>query len=234
MKLENINNNVVVNQKPDSPAARTELVFIVDRSGSMYGLEEDTVGGINAVLEANRKLSGEVTVSTVLFNTETQVLNDREDIKAVVPLTRDDYVPGGCTALLDAVGGGIRHVEKVQKYMPDGHKADKVIFVITTDGLENASRKYSYRDVKKAISAKTEQGWEFLFLGANIDAAAEAGRLGIAEDRACEYVADSLGSKAMYNAVADATCCMRSAPKAARPDGSWREKIFKDRASRGK
>lgn len=214
-------------------ANNTELVFIVDESGSMFGMETDTVGGINAVLEANRKLDGRVTVSTVTFNTSTKVLHDREKIAQVAPLTTADYQPSGCTALLDAVGGSIRHIERVQKYMPAEYKANKVIFVITTDGMENSSRKYAYSDVKRMIEAKTEEGWEFLFLAANIDSAAEAERLGIAPDRACDYVCDTAGNAAMYESVAQATCSMRMAAPSARPDGSWKAKIFKDRAKRG-
>lgn len=218
----------------NSNAQRTELVFVIDRSGSMYGMESDTVGGINSVLEANRKLDGKVTVSTVLFNDHTTVLHDRESIDHVKPLTNNDYRPSGCTALLDAVGGSIKHISRVQKYMPKSHKADKVIFVITTDGLENSSHRYSYADVKSAIDKKQKQGWEFLFLGANIDAAAEAAKMGIAEDRAATYVADTVGNQVMYESVAEVTCCMRQAAPSAPVDGSWRQKIFADKAARGK
>ena len=212
----------------------TELVFIVDKSGSMYGRESDTVGGINAVLDANRKLDGEVLVSVVLFNEGTKVLRDRDSIKDVPALTLQDYSCDGCTALLDAVGSSIKHINRVQRYMPWGHKADKVIFVITTDGMENSSRKYTYSKVKEMISSKTNEGWEFLFLGANIDAASEAERLGIAEDRACDYVCDTAGNAAMYASVAEATCCMRQAAPQARVGGSWKASIFADKASRFK
>ena len=217
----------------NNTASNTELVFIVDRSGSMCGLEADTVGGINSVLKANRQLPGQVTVSTVLFNTNTEVLHDRIPIGQVKDMEQRDFVPSGCTALLDAVGGSIKHIGRVQKYMPEGYKADKVIFVITTDGYENASRRYGYAEVKGLIEQKTEEGWEFLFLAANIDAAAEAGKLGIAEDRAVDYIPDATGSSAMFGSVADATCCMRQAPRT-RMDGSWREKVFHDRKSRKK
>lgn len=209
---------------------RTELVFIVDRSGSMYGLEKDTIGGLNAVLKKNRELDGEVTVSTVLFDDVTEVLHDRLPINKVADLTEKDYETRGCTALLDAVGGSIRHIERVQKYMPDEYKADKVIFVITTDGMENSSSEYNYPTVKKAIERKTEEGWEFMFLGANIDAAAEAGRLGIAADRAVEYISDGKGTRVMHAAVAEATCCMRETT--GRIGGSWADGIRADVRSR--
>ena len=175
----------------------------------------DTVGGINAVIATNRAAGGECTVSTVLFDHETIVLHDRVPIEQVKPLTENEYQVRGCTALLDAVGGSIKHIERVQRYMPEGFRADKVIFVITTDGLENASTKYTYKKVKRMIEGKQEEGWEFLFLGANIDAAKEAANLGIAEDRAETYVADSVGHVLMYESVADATCAMRAEPAAA-------------------
>lgn len=213
--------------------AITELVMIIDRSGSMGGMESDTIGGINAVLDQNRKLEGGCTVSTVLFDHETLVLHDRVPIERVKPLTERDYQVRGCTALLDAVGGSVKHIERVQRYMPEEYRADKVIFVITTDGLENASRKYRYPDVKRMIEAKQEEGWEFLFLGANIDAAKEARSLGIAEDRAETYVADTVGNAVMYESVAAATCAMRSEP-GKRVTGGWRSKIRADRACRGK
>ncbi len=208
-----------------------ELVMIIDRSGSMGGMESDTIGGINAVLERHRGLDNRTTVSTVLFDDRTEVLHDRLPLSEVAPLTRDDYSVRGCTALLDAVGGSIHHIERVQRYMPGEYKADKVIFVITTDGLENASRHYTYSQVKRSIEQKQEEGWEFLFLGANIDAAAEAHRIGIAQDRAATYVADSLGQQVMYDAVADATCEMSAMPTG-RIGGSWSKKIERDRKMR--
>lgn len=209
----------------------TELVFVIDRSGSMGGLEDDTIGGLNAVLEKNRELEGEVTVSTVLFDDKTQVLHDRLPIQDVKPLTREDYWVRGCTALLDAVGKSIKHVDRVQRYMPAGHKADKIIFVITTDGYENASKEFSYSQIKKMIEEKSEQGWEFLFLGANIDAAAEASRMGIASDRATGYFSDSEGTEVMYEAVANATYCMRTSN--ARIEGDWDAPIVANAKKRG-
>lgn len=218
--------------EPQASEARTELVFIVDRSGSMGGLESDTIGGLNAVLQQNRNLEGQVTVSTVLFDDKTEVLHDRIAIQDVKPLTEKDYSVRGCTALLDAVGGSINHIDRVQRYMPAGHKADKVIFVITTDGMENASHRFTYDEVKKKIGQKTEQGWEFLFLGANIDVAAESARLGIAADRMVEYNCDEEGTHAMYDAVACATVGMRQS--SSRFAGNWAAPVQADNARRGK
>ncbi|MDO4891222.1 MAG: vWA domain-containing protein, partial [Coriobacteriaceae bacterium] len=173
----------------------TELVFIVDRSGSMAGMESDTIGGVNAVLEQNRKLEGDALVSVVLFDHETNVLRDREDIQKVPNLTDRDYQVRGCTALLDAVGESVRFIDKIQRYLPEDIRPGKTMFIITTDGYENASKKFTYSQVKRLIERKTEDGWEFLFLGANIDAAAEAERIGIASDRAETYVNDSIGNQ---------------------------------------
>jgi len=213
----------------------TELVFIVDRSGSMAGMETDTIGGVNAVLEKNRAVEGDTIVSIVLFDHETQVLRDRVPIKDVPKLTDRDYQVRGCTALLDAVGGSVKFIERIQRYLPEEVRPAKTIFVITTDGYENASRKFSYEAVKGLIEKQTEAGWEFLFLGANIDAAAEASRIGIAADRAETYVNDGAGAHAMYEAVADATFAMNSAPAGApRMGSSWKKSIFRDRARRGK
>ncbi len=206
----------------------TELVLIIDRSGSMAGMESDTIGGINAVLDRNRKLEGECLVTTVLFDDHRKTLHDRIPIEKVPKLTEDDYQVRGCTALLDAVGKTIKHISRVQKYMPEEYKPKHVIFAITTDGLENASRDFTYAEVKRLIKHKQEKGWEFLFLGANIDAEEEAERLGIPEDRAATYECDSDGSVAMYEAVAMASCAMRSAPVEKRVGSSWRESIEKD------
>jgi uncharacterized protein YegL len=213
----------------------TELVFIVDRSGSMAGMESDTIGGVNAVLEKNREAEGETLVSVVLFDHETKVLRDRVPIQKVPKLTRDDYQVRGCTALLDAVGGSVQFIEKIQRYLPEEIRPAKTIFVITTDGYENASRKFSYETVKRVIEERTKDGWEFLFLGANIDAAAEADRIGIAPDRAESYYNDGAGAKAMYESVADATFAMNSAPVGApRMGGGWKASILRDRRRRGK
>ena len=216
----------------------TELVFILDRSGSMGGLETDTIGGYNATLGKHRAAEGQAFVTTILFDNEIETLHDRIDIKDVADLTSKDYYVRGCTALLDAVGSTIKHIEKVQHYLPEDHKPAHTIFVITTDGYENASRKYSRAQVKEMIQGKQNAGWEFLFLGANIDAVAEAGSLGIAADRAATYVADECGTGVMYQAVAEATCCMRAMPSAAaggkRMGGKWKKSVEADTASRGK
>lgn len=208
---------------------RAEIVFILDASGSMGGLEDDTVGGFNSLVDKNREEPGEATVSTILFSSESRVLHDRIDIREVPRLTRRDYRCYGGTALLDAVGSAIRHVDLVQRVLPAGLRADRVLFVITTDGMENMSRRFTYRQVKRMIEERREEGWEFLFIGANIDAAAEAGRLGIAADRAAGYVADARGTEVLYEAmsaaVASARCC---APGVTFDDG-WRRGLDQDR-----
>ena len=213
----------------------TELVFIVDRSGSMSGLETDTIGGFNATLAKHASMDGEAIVSTVLFDHEMLVLHDRVDIADVKPLTRDDYQVRGCTALLEAVGGSILHIDRVQRYLPEDFRAEHVIFVITTDGMENASRRYSYEKVRAEIERKKADGWEFLFLGANIDAVSEAARIGITADRAATYLADEMGTVVMNEAIASATCAMRSAPAGAPAiGGSWKANVERDTAKRGK
>lgn len=213
-------------------AQRAELVFILDASGSMGGLESDTVGGFNAMIEENRGLPGEATVSLVTFNTSSHVVLDRVDIAAVPALTRERYRCCGCTALLDAVGGAIEHIDLVQRVQPAGYQADRVFFAITTDGLENASRKYSYRQVKRLIEQHREMGWEFIFIGANIDVEAEAERLGIARDHAVGYVPDEAGTGAVYRAAACASRAVRmDAPLAA---SDWRRELDEDVQRRGR
>ena len=207
----------------------TELVFIVDRSGSMGGLESDTIGGLNATLNKNRAAEGDAIVSIVLFDNVSEVIVDRKDIREVSPLTERDYSVRGCTALLDAVGDAIHYTAKVQGYMPQGHKADHVVFAIITDGQENASNHRSYDEVKRMIEEKTAQGWEFLFLGANIDAAAEAGRMGIRADRAANYVADGAGSSLAYEAIADAQVALRDSGTI---DAAWAAAPAADAARR--
>ena len=212
----------------------TELVFVVDRSGSMGGLESDTIGGFNATLAKHRSAEGDALVSTVLFDNETIVLHDRLPVAEVVPMTERDYQVRGCTALLDAVGGSIKHISRVHGYLPADYVPEKTIFVIITDGYENASTRYGYPDVKRMIDRKTEEGWEFLFLGANIDAVGEASRIGIAGDRAATYLADSEGQGIAYDAIAEATFEMRCAPASApRMDGSWKRSVERDTAKRG-
>ena len=188
----------------------TELVFILDRSGSMSGLEKDTIGGFNAMIEKQKKEAGEAVVSTVLFDHESEVIHDRVDIQKLEPMTEKQYYVRGCTALLDAVGGAIHHIKNVHKYIREEDRPEKTLFVITTDGMENASRQYSYEKLKAMIEQQKELGWEFIFLGANIDAAKEAARFGISADRTADYHADTLGTQAVYEAVNEAVCCMRA------------------------
>lgn len=214
-----------------TPDSLTEIVFVIDESGSMHGLEDDTIGGINALLERNREVGGRAYFSTVLFNTQTRVLHDRVDIAEVPPLRERDYRPNGCTALLDAVGGAIGHIDRVQRYMPAGHKADHVLFAIATDGLENASHKYSYRQVKQLIEKHREQGWEFVFLGANIDVAQAADDLGIDRERAMPYHADSAGTAAVYDSLAEASLNVRACGSAGK---GWGASVARDNARRGK
>ncbi len=209
----------------------TELVFIVDRSGSMCGLEEDTIGGFNSVLQRNREEEGEAIVSTVLFNQESEVVHDRVGIDEVSLLTRRDYQPGGSTALLDAVCGSIRHIDRVQRYMPQDHKADHVIFVIITDGEENASRRWRYADAKRMIEQHRDEGWEFIFLGANIDVAAESARLGIPDANVSRYVSDAAGTQVAYAAMADAVGSVRRSG-VLRSD--WNRAAEADAAARGR
>ena len=204
----------------------TELVFILDRSGSMAGLEQDTIGGFNAMLQKQRVEPGEAVISTVLFDNETEVIHDRVPLDRVLALTEKEYYVRGCTALLDAVGGAIHHIGNVHKYAREEDRPEKTLFVITTDGLENASRRYTYDKVKSMIERQREKyGWEFLFLGANIDAAREAARFGIRADCAADYHADSIGTEAVYESVCEAVCQVRrTAPLKA----SWKQRIDAD------
>ena len=204
----------------------TELVFILDRSGSMAGLEGDTIGGFNAMIEKQRGEPGEAVISTVLFDNETEVIHDRIPLDRVPRLTEKEYYVRGCTALLDAVGGAIHHIGNVHKYAREEDRPEKTLFVITTDGLENASRRYTYDKVKAMIERQRETyGWEFLFLGANIDAAREAARCGIRADCAADYHADSIGTEAVYESVCEAVCQVR---RAAPLKASWKQRIDAD------
>ena len=211
----------------------TELVFILDRSGSMAGLEADTIGGFNAMLEKQKRQPGEAYVSTVLFDNDCEVIHDRLPLDRVPALTEREYYVRGCTALLDAVGGAIHHIGNVHRYAREEDRPEKTLFVITTDGMENASRRYSYDKVRAMIERQKEKyGWEFLFLGANIDAAKEAARFGIGADRAANYHADRKGTGVIYEAISEAVCQMRncSAPLSA----DWKESVERDYAERGK
>ena len=204
----------------------TELVFILDRSGSMCGLERDTIGGFNAMIEKQKKEAGAAVVSTVLFDNESVVIHDRLPLEQVPPMTEKEYTVRGCTALLDAVGGAIRHIGNIHKYARKEDVPEKTLFVITTDGMENASRCYDYDRVRQMIRRQQERyGWEFLFLGANIDAAAEARRFGIDEDRAVNYHADSEGTSLNYEVISEAVCSVR----ASRPlSADWKKRIDAD------
>lgn len=208
----------------------TELVFIVDRSGSMGGLESDTIGGLNATLQKNREVEGECLVSIVLFDNTSDVIVDRKPIEQVHNLTERQYQVRGCTALLDAVGDAVRYIDKVQRILPESHRAENVIFTIITDGLENASRHRTYDEVKRMIEAKQEEGWEFIFLGANIDAAKEAGRMGIRAGNATQYVSDGEGSAIAYEAMA---CAQTSRRRTGKVDASWNAAPMADVAARG-
>ena len=211
----------------------TELVFILDRSGSMAGLEQDTIGGFNAMIEKQRTESGEALVSTVLFDNESEVIHDRVDIQKVAPMTRKEYYVRGCTALLDAVGGAIHHIGNVHKYAREEDRPEKTLFVITTDGMENASRKYSYEKLRAMIDRQKEKyGWEFLFLGANIDAAKEAARFGITADHAANYHADSKGTGVIYETVNEAICQVRAC--AAPLPADWKQKVDEDYRNRSR
>ncbi len=204
----------------------TELVFIIDRSGSMSGLEKDTIGGFNSMIEKQRKEEGECYVSTVLFDHETKVLHDRAKLSEVRPMTEEDYTVRGTTALIDAIGGAIHHIGNIHKYARPEDVPAHTMFVITTDGMENASRRYTSDQLKQKIERQKEKyGWEFIFIGANIDAVETAARYGIDSDRAVNYHADKKGTRVMYEAVADAVCCMRSCKNLS---NDWRENIDED------
>ena len=208
----------------------TELVFILDRSGSMAGLETDTIGGFNAMLARQRREPGEAFVSTVLFDNETEVIHDRAPLDQVKDLTQEQYYVRGCTALLDAVGGAIRHIGNVHRYARKEDVPEKTLFIITTDGMENASHRYTCPQVRRMIQEKQRKGWEFLFLGANIDAAAEASRFGIGQDRAANYCCDAKGTALNYTVISEAISQFRaSMPLAA----DWKEEIDKDYEKRG-
>ncbi len=193
----------------------TELVMILDRSGSMSGLEADTIGGFNGMIEKQKKEEGEAYVSVVLFDDQVEVLYDRVDIRKVEPMNDRQYYVRGCTALLDAVGGAIHHIGNVHKYAREEDVPEKTIFIITTDGMENASRQYTYDRVRQMIEHQKERyHWEFLFLGANIDAVKEAGRFGIHASRAVNFENDSAGTKLNYQVVSDVVRCARMASSA--------------------
>lgn len=204
----------------------TEIVFILDRSGSMCGLEEDTIGGFNSLIAKQKKEEGEALISTILFDDCTEVLHDRIPLDRIKPMTKEDYYVRGCTALMDALGKAIKHISTIHKYAREEDRPSKTIFIITTDGKENASRQYSSERVKKMVEErKSKYGWEFLFLGANIDAVETAGHFGISKDRAVNYHSDAEGTALNYEVLSDAICSVR----ACRPlTAAWKTRIDSD------
>lgn len=209
----------------------TELVFILDRSGSMAGLEKDTIGGFNSLIDKQLNEPGEALVSTVLFDNYSEVIHDRIPLKDVPQLTEKEYYVRGCTALLDAVGGAIRHIGNIHKYARKEDVPEKTLFIITTDGLENASHMYTYDKVQAMIKRQQEKyGWEFLFLGANIDAAAEASRFGIDESRAANFNCDREGTALNYEVIGETITCVRCGNTI---KDNWKERIDQDYKKRG-
>ena len=204
----------------------TEIVFILDRSGSMSGLEADTIGGFNSMIEKQKNAEGDALISTVLFDNISEVIYDRVSVQHIKPMTGEDYTVRGCTALLDAIGGAIHHIGNVHKYARNEDVPEHTLFVITTDGMENASRKYDSEKVKKMIEHQKEKyGWEFLFLGANIDAVETARHFGISEDRAVSYHSDSEGTQLNYEVLSEAICAVRCSAPLSR---DWKKRIDKD------
>ena len=208
----------------------TEIVFILDRSGSMSGLEADTIGGFNSMIEKQKKEAGEALISTVLFDNFSEVIHDRIPVGRVEPMTDREYYVRGCTALLDAIGGAIHHIGNIHKHAREEDVPEHTLFVITTDGMENASRRHSVGKVKNMIERqKTKYGWEFLFLGANMDAVETAGTFGIAAERAVTYRADSRGTRLNYDvlseAISDIRCDAALSP-------SWKSRIEQNEGSK--
>ena len=204
----------------------TELVFILDRSGSMAGLEADTIGGFNSMIDKQKKLDGKVMVSTVLFDNDTEVLHDRIDIQNIEPMTDEQYNVRGCTALLDAIGGAIHHIGNIHKYARPEDVPEHTMFIITTDGQENASHNYTFDHVKKMIRRQEERyGWEFLFVAANIDAVETASSIGIRSERAANYNYSKKGTRNLYDAVDSAVTSMRNCEE---PNERWKDELNKD------
>ncbi len=208
----------------------TEMVFILDRSGSMAGLESDTIGGFNAMIEKQKQEEGEAYVTTILFDDQYEILHDRLPLSEVPKMTQKDYTVRGCTALLDAVGRTIKHISSIHKYARPEDVPAHTVFVITTDGMENASHKFNYHAVKEMIEAKKKLGWEFMFIGANIDAAAEAARMGIDRDSTANYIADCVGTAAVFESVGNNLGFVR---KHGRNAANWQAKIVDDLKKRG-
>ena len=204
----------------------TEIVFILDRSGSMSGLEKDTIGGFNSFIEKQKQEEGDAIISTVLFDHEQEVLHDRKDLMDIKPLTEKDYYVRGSTALLDAIGNSIHHIGNVHKYARKEDVPNKTLFIITTDGMENASRKYTYEKVSKMIQRQQDKyNWEFIFLGANIDAIEVASKMGISEERAANFICDEKGTELNYQVLNEAVAQVRQAKCL---NANWKEQIEKD------
>ena len=205
----------------------TEIVFILDRSGSMSGLESDTIGGFNSLIAKQKKEEGEALISTVLFDDRSELLHDRVPLDQIAAMTDDDYYVRGCTALLDALGETIQRIATIHKYAREEDRPGKTLFVITTDGKENASQRFSYDKVKQMVERqKAEHGWEFLFLGANIDALETASRFGIGRDHAANYHSDKIGTALNYEVLSEAIGCIRSGDRPL--TASWKKKIEED------
>lgn len=210
----------------------TELVFILDCSGSMHGLENDTIGGFNSMIEKQKNEDGKAYVSTVLFESTSHVLHDRIKLKNVPEMTMADYVTGGSTALIDAIGGAIHHIENIHKYARQEDVPAHTMFVITTDGMENSSTKYSSDEVKKMIKKKKKEcGWEFLFIGANIDAVETAWQFGIEKERAVNYCADSEGTQLLYDTICGSISEVRANKKLS---SDWGKTLEEDKRTRGR
>jgi len=210
----------------------TELVFILDRSGSMSGLEDDTIGGFNSLLNKQKKVEGECVITTVLFDNMYELLHDRLNLKGVEPITDKEYFTRGSTALLDAIGMTVKKIDNAQKHTIEQERAEKVMFVIITDGYENASREYDYNKIRQMVEHQEKcHGWEFIFLGANIDAIGTAEKFGVRTSRAANYHADRKGTQLNYEAVSDAVSYCR---KVGSLNENWKDSIDDDFKNRGK
>ncbi len=209
----------------------TELIFILDRSGSMAGLEKDTIGGFNAMIEKQKEQEGKCYVSTILFDHVSEVLHDRIPVERVRKMTEEDYTVRGCTALLDAIGGAIRHIGNIHKYARKEDVPEKTMFIITTDGMENASKIFTCDEIKRRIEKQKKRGWEFLFIGANIDAVETATNIGISRNRAVNYHADTQGTDVVYKTVTQAVCNVRACHQL---DENWAKDIENDYQNRKK